>query len=202
MSDSVRLNLIGIVYNQIESGVYALIMEDTEKHRRLAIVIGYPEAQSIECKLQNVKTPRPLTHDLLAALLDNLNAKLVRVDIHRLSSGPYAGILSVMSSDGDMHFIDARSSDAVALAIRVGAPIFTSRQLLEKEGYSPHDKKKAETEKTGVNKPEVHHENSFSRYSLKQLHDLLVKLVGEEKYEEAAKVKAEIESREGKDEQS
>lgn len=204
MEDSVRLNLIGITYNQIENGVYALIMEEPVSKRRLAIVIGYPEAQSIECKLQNVKTPRPLTHDLLASMLEVLNVKLVRVDIHKLTSGPYAGILSLENTNGEILFLDARSSDAVALAIRVNAPIYAPKSLIEKEGFSPRVAKKVQNEDVtkeqtlqsniGI-KQDVSPELKYRNYSLKQLESTLVKLVNEENYEEAAKVKSEIDRR-------
>lgn len=196
MDESIELKLIGITYNQIESGVYALILEDPVMARRLPIVIGYPEAQSIECRLQNVKTPRPLSHDLMASIINQLGAKLIRVDIHRLPGGPYAGKLTVENVFGQICEIDARSSDAIALAIRVGAPIFTSKQLLEKEGYSPKDtdkvKGKAAPQSTSSKNAVT---SNYSRFSMKQLEELLVKKVEEENYEEASKIKQEIDRR-------
>ena len=196
MDENVELKLIGITYNQIESGVYALILEDVLMKRRLAIVIGYPEAQSIECKLQNVKTPRPLAHDLLASLLQELGAELLRVDIQKLSTGPYAGKLTVQDSLGQIKVIDARSSDAIALAIRVGAPIFTSRKLLEKEGYTPKVKK--ETNKRRETTASSTPGNSYSKYDMQKLHEMLQTYVAEENYEAAAEIKKEIELRKGK----
>lgn len=192
MEQNIELKLIGITYNQIESGVYALVLEDPIMKRRLAIVIGYPEAQSIECKLQNVRTPRPLTHDLLAQIIDRLGAKLKRVDIHRLPSGPYAGKLTLTTLFGETMEIDARSSDAIALAIRVGAPIYTSKTLLEKEGYSPtgirnkNDLKKNDSEKE---------KNHRMNYTEAELRGMLAKCVQEENYEEAAEIKKELERR-------
>lgn len=191
MEENIELKLIGITYNQIESGVYALVLEDVIMGRRLAIVIGYPEAQSIECRLQNVKTPRPLSHDLMAAILQNLGATLLRVDIHRIPGGPYAGKLTIENVFGDVCQIDSRSSDAIALAIRVGAPIYTNSKLLEKEGYTVNDAKhkslSPKREKTATPYARLH--------SISQLKELLVKLVNEEKYEEAENVKKEIEKR-------
>lgn len=193
MEENIQLKLIGITYNQIESGVYALILEDIEVGRRLAIVIGYPEAQSIECKLQNVKTPRPLTHDLLACMLDALGGKLLRVDIHRMPTGPYAGKLTVRTVFGETCQIDARSSDAIALAIRVGAPIFTTRELLEKEGYVPG--KGAKTAKKTAPSSASPSKGSMKKLSLEELEAKLSKAVLEENYEEAARIKQEIDSR-------
>lgn len=197
MDDSVELRLIGITYNQIENGVYALILEDPADGRRLAIVIGYPEAQSIECHLQSVKTPRPLAHDLLASMLTALDAKLLRVDIHRLPSGPYAGKLTVRNLYGETVELDARSSDAIALAIRVGAPIFTSRRLLEKKGYVPAPSSRPRQARTvdSSNQSPASGSQKWDKYSDDQLREMLDRYVSEENYEGAADVKRELERR-------
>lgn len=192
MKENVQLKLLGITYNQIESGVYALILEDVEERRRLPIVIGYPEAQSIECHLQKVKTPRPLAHDLLATMLNALDSTLLRVDIHRLPSGPYAGKLTIRNLIGEIKEIDARSSDAIALAIRVGAPIYTTRELMEKKGYSPN----SNSAKVSPGSKAVKQiSDQWGKYSDKQLQDMLEKYVREEQYETAALIKQELEKR-------
>ncbi|MDE6423105.1 MAG: bifunctional nuclease family protein, partial [Muribaculaceae bacterium] len=122
MQKKYRLELVGITYNQIESAVYALILQQVGTSRRIPIIIGYLEAQAIECKLQEVATPRPLTHDTMAASLAAFGISLVRVEIRKLPNGVFAADL--VFSDGKIEkVIDSRSSDAVALAIRVGAPI-------------------------------------------------------------------------------
>lgn len=191
MEDNIELKLIGITYNQIESGVYALILEDPVMKRRLAIVIGYPEAQSIECKLQNVRTPRPLAHDLLANLLNTLSARLIRVDIHRLPSGPYAGKLIIENIMGERFEVDSRSSDAIALAIRVGAPIYTNKELLEKEGYIPQ---KVSTKQNAPAKKEKE-QDPYKNYTDAQLEKLISDYVAEENYEAAAEIKRELQRR-------
>lgn len=193
MEDSIELKLIGITYNQIESGVYALILEDVEEGRRLAIVIGYPEAQSIECRLQKVKTPRPLSHDLMACLLKSLDATLLRVDISRLPTGPYAGMLTVVTKEGETKVIDARSSDAIALAIRTGAPIFASRKLMAEKGFMPDKGKKQNNAAPGQHRQAK--TGRLANIPLPRLEEMLGKYVSEEKYEEAAEVKSEIERR-------
>lgn len=132
-----RLKLIGITYNQIESGVYAVILEEVNGDRRIPIIIGYAEAQAIECKLQEVKTPRPLTHDLMKSILDNFDMKLTGVEIYKLPTGVFAANLIIESADGNFKIIDARSSDALALAIRTNAPIYTSAEVLEEAGFRP-----------------------------------------------------------------
>ncbi|MDE6271712.1 MAG: bifunctional nuclease family protein [Muribaculaceae bacterium] len=136
-----RLKLIGITYNQIESGVYAVILEEVNGDRRIPIVIGYAEAQAIECKLQEVKTPRPLTHDLMKSILDNFNLRLSAVEIYKMPNGVFAANLIIEDSEGDLRMIDSRSSDALALAIRAGAPIYTSSEVLEEAGFRPKSNK-------------------------------------------------------------
>lgn len=194
MDDSIELKLVGITYNQIESGVYALILEDPIERRRLAIVIGYPEAQSIECHLQKVRTPRPLAHDLLASLLSTLDARLRRVDIHRLPTGPYAGQLTIENQYGERKVIDARSSDAIALAIRVGAPIYTNRALLDAKGYVVQNDTKKDLQKTVEFRGNSSAEK-LSKYSDSQLEEMIVKMVNQENYEKAAEIKKELERR-------
>lgn len=132
-----RLKLIGITYNQIESGVYAVILEEVNGERRIPIVIGYAEAQAIECKLQEVKPPRPLTHDLMKSILDKFTLTLQAVEIYKLPNGVFAADLLVEGPDGELRRIDSRSSDALALAIRTDAPIYTSTEVLEESGFMP-----------------------------------------------------------------
>ena len=143
-----ELRLVGITYNQIESGVYAVILEEVKGDRRIPIVIGYPEAQAIECKLQEVRTPRPLTHDLMKAMMDNFHLILRCVDIRKLPTGVFAADLVMEGPDGELHKIDARSSDAIAIAIRTGAPIYTTAEVLEESGFRPKTRPVAKDEKS------------------------------------------------------
>lgn len=132
-----QLKLIGITYNQIESGVYAVILEEVDGLRRIPIIIGYPEAQSIECRLQQVTPPRPLTHDLIKNMMETFNLKLSCIDIHKLPSGVFAANLVMEGPQGELCKIDARSSDALALAVRTGSPIYTTADVLEEAGFLP-----------------------------------------------------------------
>lgn len=197
--NKIELRLVGITYNQIESGVYALLLESRELMRRLAIVIGYPEAQSIECHLQAIKTPRPLSHDVMGAIINRLNAHLAYVFIHKLPAGPYAANLHVIDEIGREVVIDSRSSDAIALAIRMNAPIYTSEELLMSEGFSPEDKKDGnisnrKTENKIIS-PESEDPTAFSMMSDDALKEFLKECVKSEKYESAAQAKKELERR-------
>lgn len=136
--DKRLIQLIGITYNQIENGVYAVILQEVHGTRRVPIIIGFPEAQSIECKLQEIATPRPLTHDLMVNLMSTFGISLREVEIYRLPSGVFAAEL-VLYCNGERRIVDSRSSDAIALAIRVGAPIYTSVQVLDEVGFEPDE---------------------------------------------------------------
>jgi len=196
-NDKKRLELIGITFNQIESGVYALILRDPETDRRLPIIIGYPEAQAIECKLQEVVTPRPLTHDMMVSILAAFDLTLIEVFIHKLPNGVFAADL-ILSDGVSRHVIDSRSSDAIALAIRVGAPIYTSTALLNEAAYSPTSTGKQDTASiTGTVRKSSHpapakEPADLSSMTTGQLQAAMKKAVAEEDYTRAGEIKKEI----------
>ncbi|MDE7097064.1 MAG: bifunctional nuclease family protein, partial [Muribaculaceae bacterium] len=132
-NELVRLNIVGITYNQIENGMYAMVLEDEYGGRRLPIIIGYNEAQSIECLLQKIKTPRPLTHEFTSEILDSFGISIESIVIKQLDNGIFTADVSLVRGD-ERHVLDARSSDAIALAMRAKAPIYTSRSLLDRCG--------------------------------------------------------------------
>lgn len=202
MEKKYRLELIGITYNQIESGVYALILQQVGTTRRIPIIIGFLEAQAIECKLQEVATPRPLTHDTMAASLEAFGISLIRVEIRKLPNGVFAADL-VFSDGKNERIIDSRSSDAVALAIRVGAPIYTSEQVLLEAGF---DAKGSSTSSDTESSQEEVRESVESKDSIKsmttqQLSEAMLLAAENEDYEEAAKIKAELERRKNNNEE-
>lgn len=191
-----RLELIGITYNQIESGVYALILQECGTSRRLPIIIGFPEAQAIECKLQEVATPRPMTHDTMAAALSSFGISLTEVVIRRLPNGVFAADLHFTDGNNE-RVVDARSSDAVALAIRVGAPIFTSEEVMRKAAF---DRKSAENRAAENNGNEdvlsvSTSERPLESMTLSQLQEIMLQASDREDYGEAARIKAEIDRR-------
>lgn len=195
MEKKYRLELVGITYNQIESGVYALILQQVGSTRRIPIIIGFPEAQAIECKLQEVATPRPLTHDTMVASLSAFGISLVEVEIRKLPNEVFAADL--IFSDGTTEkIVDSRSSDAVALAIRVGAPIFTTESVLLESGFDP-DKKNEDnednesSESTDLKSPS----SGLSEMTLPQLCEAMMDAAENEDYEEAARIKSEIDRR-------
>lgn len=183
--NEIRLELIGITYNQIESGVYALILQEVGTRRRIPIIIGYSEAQTIECKLQNIRPPRPLTHDMAAAILKGLDAKLSKVLIRKLPNGVFAADLTIDGPQGRC-IIDARSSDAIALAIRTNTPIYTTREVLDEAGfeYSEDDKPTRTPSPATPRNPDA--PDAMTRDELLEAID---RAAEEEDYEEAARLK-------------
>lgn len=211
MDSKIELELIGITFNQIESGVYALVLQQKGGSYRIPIVIGYPEAQAIECKLQHIATPRPLTHDLIVNLMSTFNLSLIEVNIKRLPNGIFAA--DMVFSDGiNTHILDARSSDAISMAIRVDAPIYTTQKVLDEAGFNPADneaphRQSSRSRDSRVNsQPPAHHKSNpipkkaekprdLASLDAIELIDLMEKAAGREDYEEAARIKAELNKR-------
>lgn len=194
MEKRYRLELLGITFNQIESGVYALILRQPETNRRIPIIIGFPEAQAIECKLQDIKTPRPLTHDTLISALEAFDIRLLSVLIKRLPNGVFAADL--LLSDGVREFaIDARSSDAVALAIRANAPIYTTEEVLREASFDPSDRKRKFSPESSAPSAVPTPGEDLENMPLEKLKESMAKAAEAENYEEAARIKAIIDKR-------
>lgn len=197
MDERIPLQLIGITYNQVESGVYALILQEEDGLRRLPIIIGYPEAQAIECKLQEVKTPRPLTHDLFLSALTQFEIELLEVRIHRLPNGVFAADMVFQGPRGTIEEVDARSSDAIALAIRAGAPIFTTEQVLQEAGFTPGAEGEKNAASGGKESRGSAASSHYASQSTEALERALARAVEKEDYEKAGEIKKELDKRNG-----
>lgn len=196
-----RLELVGITYNQIESGVYAVILREVGGDRRIPIIIGYPEAQAIECKLQDVATPRPLTHDMMVNFMSSFGIALREIEIRKLPSGVFAANL-IFSDGANTRIIDSRSSDGIALAIRAGAPIYTSEEVLAEVGFKPDETPKTAPRKTRtVVSPAATAAATTKEKTIADLEEEMQKAAEAEDYELAAKLKAQIEQRKSKPEE-
>lgn len=192
-----RLELVGITYNQIESGVYAVILRQAGGNRRIPIIIGYPEAQAIECKLQEVVTPRPLTHDMMMNFMEEFGIRLKEIEIRRLPSGVFAADL-IFTDGTNEHTVDSRSSDAIALAIRADAPIYTSAEVLAEAGFDPdeQDNRYGDNKSEAAPSPRNRQKSGITgqKRSVEELRALMQQAAEKEDYEEAARLKAEIDS--------
>ena len=201
----VRLNIKGISYSQTQNGAYALILSEVDGDRKLPIVIGAFEAQSIAIALEKeIKPPRPLTHDLFKNFSDRFDIVVKQVIIHKLVDGVFYSSL-ICERDKIEEIIDARTSDAIALALRFQAPIFTYKNILDKAGiYLKVNPKREEEHKTdNILMDEVLAEeietsagqDNFTDKTLDELHKMLDKAVANEDYEKAARIRDEISRR-------
>lgn len=201
----VRLNIKGISYSQTQSGAYALVLSENEGERTLPIIIGASEAQSIAIALEKeIKPPRPLTHDLFKTFADRFGIHIKQVIIHKLVDGVFYSSL-ICENDGIEEIIDARTSDAIALAIRFGSPIFTFENILDKAGIiikikdqSKLEQSKFKLEDLVVDIEGAEQETGFENDSLEELNKQLEQAVINENYELAAKLRDEISKRDRK----
>lgn len=203
----VKLTIKGISYSQTQNGAYALILNEADGDRKLPIVIGAFEAQSIAIALEKeIKPPRPLTHDLFKNFADRFDIVVKQVIIHKLVDGVFYSSI-ICERDKIEEIIDARTSDAIALALRFHAPIFTYKNILDKAGI--YLKGNKETDEDGQDVDDVlsnpdtfgqeetnESKGAYVKFSLSELTDLLNAAVAEEDYEKAAKVRDEISKRE------
>ena len=198
--DLIQLEIIGISYSQTQTGAYALILSEIIGKRKLPIVIGGFEAQSIAMGIENdIAPPRPLTHDLFKNVLNKFEISVKKVIIHNLRDGVFFSKI-ICEKDKVEQSIDARTSDAVSIAIRFKAPIFTNELILSEAGFS--DSKNFKEKKLSVNQwvekfideksPKDILPSDLSKISYNDLNKLLRKLVKMEDYEGAAKVRDEI----------
>ncbi len=198
----VRLNIKGISYSQTQSGAYALVLSEADGERTLPIIIGAFEAQSIAIALEKeIKPPRPLTHDLFKTFADRFNIIVKQVIIHKLVDGVFYSSL-ICECDKIEEIIDARTSDAIALATRFNAPIFTFENILDKAGIilkikdeSKLEKSKFKIEDLVADVIEESSTSSFKNESLEDLQKQLEKAVTDEDYELAAKLRDAISNR-------
>ena len=200
----VRLNIKGISYSQTQNGAYALILSEIDGDRKLPIVIGAFEAQSIAIALEKeIKPPRPLTHDLFKNFADRFEIVVKQVIIHKLVDGVFYSSL-ICERDGIEEIIDARTSDAIALALRFKAPIFTYKNILDKAGIYLKVNPKEDEDEEGDNllmdevlaeEIESKSVESYKGKTLEELHQLLEQAVANEDYETAARIRDEISKR-------
>lgn len=201
----VRLNIKGISYSQTQNGAYALILNEVGGERKLPIVIGAFEAQSIAIALEKeIKPPRPLTHDLFKNFADRYDITIKQVIIHKLVDGVFYSSL-LCERDKVEEVVDARTSDAIALALRFNAPIFTYKNILDKAGiFLKAEEKQDEQEKEDIITEELLKEDinlanddssDYKKMSLSELNDSLAQAVSSEDYEKAARIRDEISKR-------
>ena len=196
--EKIQLEIIGMSYSQSQSGAYALILGEMNGKRRLPIIIGGFEAQSIAIEIEKIKTPRPQTHDLFKSLATSFNIKLLEVIINKFSEGVFYAVLVCSNGELEME-IDSRTSDAIALALRFQCPIFTFESIMASAGImiDEETEKKETSQRTSPvssQSPEEE-EISFSQLSVSELAEILQSAVENEEYEKASKIRDELKKR-------
>jgi len=193
------LDIIGLSYSQTQSGAYALVLGEQGGKRRLPIIIGGFEAQAIAIALENMTPSRPLTHDLFKSYSDAFNIELKEVIIYNLLEGIFYSKLICHTGSEDVE-IDARTSDAIALAVRFKCPVFTYESILSKAGVILEDEDQ-KTETKSKKKPKKQAKSTtevITESSVDKLKELLDKAILEEDYELASRIRDELHSRKGK----
>ena len=189
--ERIQVDILGLSTSPSSGGAYALILKEVNGLRRLPIIIGAFEAQSIALEMEGIKPPRPLTHDLLKNVMDSLGASLNDVYINELKDGTFYAKLSL-----DNQEVDSRPSDAIALAVRYGVPIYVSDKVMDEAGFVPENEE-AEKPAASNAEPEQEQEKESGKpkvqlSKLEQLQQQLVEAVAKEEYEKAAKIRDEI----------
>ncbi|MDP4291099.1 MAG: DUF151 domain-containing protein [Bacteroidota bacterium] len=192
--DKIKLEIKGLSYSQASSGAYALILGEVDGKRRLPIVIGGAEAQSIAMELEKIKPARPLTHDLFKSFADAFNIRLLEVIIYKFSEGVFYSKLEC-ASDTLKLSLDSRTSDAVALAIRFGSEIYTVPEVMNDAAIIIDEEAEQQEETEEQEESGETSENELENLSLAMLDDELQKAVAEENYERASNIRDEINRR-------
>lgn len=196
MDDKIELEIINITHSVSSSNSFAVVLGELKGVRRMPIVIGAFEAQSIAVAIEKVKPSRPLTHDLIFQMFDTFGAELNEVWISELKGGIfYAQLICKLNSK--TYELDSRTSDAIALAIRFQCPIYTYNHIMEQAGIvMDDDVAAASAEKKPKKTKEENKDKGLKGKTLGQLQKLLDKALQDEDYELAAKVRDEINKRE------
>ena len=205
----IRLEIKGFIYGHSNNNAYILVLREAEGDRKLPIVIGAPEAQAIAFTLEKkLKTSRPMTHDVFKNTLDRFQVDLKEIIIHKLEDGLFYSSL-ICERDGIQEIIDSRTSDAIAMAQRFKAPIYTYPEILEQAGiyYTFEEKSEDQSDEPEIDLEQENFEdfeltteakvqlNPYANFSIRQLNEELKKALKAEDYEAAAMLRDELKNR-------
>ncbi|PLX05262.1 MAG: hypothetical protein C0594_07900 [Marinilabiliales bacterium] len=198
----IRLNVMGLSYSQTQAGAYALVLSEEEGNRRIPIIIGGFEAQAIAIELEGLKPPRPLTHDLIVSFATEYDISIEEVNIYKLEEGIFHSEL-ICNNKKNRVRIDARTSDAVALALRFKCPIFTTEAIVEKAGIildleeDVEKQQKEEVSEKSENKSNP--TGDYKSLNNEELQKALDEAIANEDYEKASKIRDEQVRRENQE---
>jgi len=191
MEEKIRLSVLGFSFNQTQSGAYGLVLSEEDGVRRLMIIVGTPEAQSIAFKLQGSIPPRPLTHDLFKTLLSQLDVVLREVEIYKYENGVFFSRMIFVQDDKTIQ-IESRTSDAIGIALRTKSPIYTTENIMREQAIIFDENSIQE------NAGEDEKDNLALDYSLLnqgELESLLKEAIDGEDYELASLLRDELDKK-------
>ena len=202
--EKIPLEIVALSHSVSHSHNYAVILGEVEGKRRLPIVIGGFEAQAIAVAMEGMMPTRPLTHDLFKSALDNFGIEIKEVVINNLLDGVFHARL-ICDFNGEIAEIDSRTSDAIAMAVRYGCPVFTYEFILEAAGVELEDAEEGSGDESKTKSRRARTKKvamPFSEQSHDELSELLAKVINDEDYEKAALIRDELNKRKGKQEDS
>jgi len=182
--DKTKLKVLGITFNQVQVGAYALILAEEKGNRRIPVIIGTPEAQSIAIYLENLRPPRPLTHDLFISFLQLLNINIKEINIYKYEGGVFHSEMIFNDGVKDI-FLDSRTSDAIALALRVNAPIYMANNIMKDVAIEFEEEDINDYQEQPAQKQTI----SLNNLSPEKLQQLLNEAVTTENYEKASYIR-------------
>lgn len=186
MEEKIKLSVIGFSFSQTQSGAYGLVLAEDIGIRRLMIVVGTPEAQSIAFHLQGVTPPRPLTHDLFPVLLEKVGTLLMEIIVYKYENGIFFARMIFKQGDYVFH-IESRTSDAIGVALRTGSPIFTTESIMKEHSIVLDELSLYEKEEANNSKI-----LDYSLMNEQELETLLKEAVDGEDYELASLLRDEL----------
>jgi len=194
--EKIRLNILGLSVSQSQSGAYALVLAEENGDRRIPIIIGPIEAQSIAIQLEGLKPPRPLTHDLFKQLATAFNIEVTEIIIYKLEEGIFYSELICMRNEKQI-IIDSRTSDAVALSLRFNCPIYTTEEIIARAGIVIEFENEQGQEEwhQSVSDEPLRGKHEYEKYTSAELNQMLNNAVSSEDYEKASAIRDEINRR-------
>lgn len=193
MTDRVKISVMGITHSQIQKGAYAVLLTEDGGPHRIPVVVGIAEAQSIVAWMEHVNLPRPLTHDLFRSVTRAFGIRVKEVFVSKFEKGIFYS--EITFADGDREVVvDARTSDALAIALRSHAPIYTTREVIDETGFIAEgfDDAPAADRDTTVDDASL---LPLNRLAEEELQRMLAKCISTEEYERAAEIKAAIDEK-------
>lgn len=194
MAERVRVKVMGITHNQIQQGAYALLLREVGGRHRIPVVVGVAEAQSIVAWLERVSLPRPLVHDLFKSATRAFGIQVKEVFVSKFEKGIFYSEITL--DDGVRQVVvDSRTSDAIAIALRTNAPIYTTPQVIAEAGFLPEDDSLDVADDSAADEEQEPRQVPLRRFAEAELRRMLADSISKEEYERAAEIKAAIEEK-------